>query len=177
MPEWFEFNTYQEELILPTELPDTGAEEWNWDCSSYWTNSYWKDNSCYTPKWVRVFSDTTHVKETTSFVCTIDTNTMKQLMHRIDEVQKQYTNVDYVCADIVAIENELKKLIDNLWTARNKVKVDSKRIESAHFVEFAAPTIKYITKTVFVKTCNLWFKYEKSLDACMPTLSPFTGIK
>jgi hypothetical protein len=80
---------------------------------------------------------------------------MKQLMHRIDEVQKQYTNVDYVCADIVAIENELKKLIDNLWTARNKVKVDSKRIESAYFVEFPAPTIKYITKTVFVKTCSL----------------------
>lgn len=176
-PERFPLVQYDEEIILPTELPDTGVEVWNWDCSSYWTNSYWKDSSCYTPKWVRVFNDTTHIKETTSFVCTIDTNTMKQLMHRIDEVQKQYTNVDYVCADIVAIENELKKLIDNLWTARNKVKVDSKRIESAYFVEFPAPTIKYITKTVFVKTCSLWFKYEKVLDACMPTLSPFTGIK
>jgi len=85
--------------------------------------------------------------------------------------------MDVMCMDIVKVENEIKNLVNELFISRNKTTSTSKTIETPKWIPFPAPTVKYITKTVSIKTCTIGYTYQKSLDACMPDMSPRTGAR
>lgn len=175
---WFRFVTPTDTIeILPEELPKTWAEEWNGDCSSYWASSYWKEWTCYTSKWARTFSKTITNTTDTKHVCTLDNNQLYKLMNSLQELELEYSKMDVMCIDIVKVENEIKDLVNQLFISRNKTTTNSKTIETAKWIPFPAPTVKYITKTIQVKTCGEWFTYQKSLDTCMPDMSPRTGAR
>lgn len=172
-PERFPLVQYDEEIILPTELPDTGVEVWNWDCSSYWTNSYWKEWTCFTSKWARTFSKTITNTTDTKHVCTLDDNQLSKLMNRLQQLELEYSKMDVMCMDIIKVENQIKDLVSELFVWRDKTITNSNTVETAKWIPFPAPTVKYITKTVTVKICWVWI-YDKQLDAC---IMPITGAR
>ena len=175
---WFTLLMPEDSIeILPEELPKTWAEEWNWDCSSYSANSYWKDNVCYTSNWARTFSKTITNTTDTKHVCLLDDNRIDNLIYVLKDLQQEYSKKDVMCIDIVKVENTLKDLVNELFISRNKTTTKSSTVETAKWIPFPAPTVKYITKTIQVKTCGEWFTYQKSLDACMPDMSPRTGAR
>ena len=165
---WFVFAQQKDTIeTLPLELPKTWAEEWNWDCSSYWTNSYWKEWVCYTPKWARTFSIEKTTTSTTQLTCAMTTQgSIDNLIDRLQELRREYMNNDYLCKDIVAIEKELHMLVDSIWLWQDKTVTKSTSKETPKRIPFPAPTVKYITKTVTVKVCNAGV-YDKALDTCI----------
>lgn len=165
---WFTFveNTAPIE-VLPDELPATWVEEWNGDCSSYGINSYWKDGACYTPKGLWYFEKQTNTSSKTLLTCVMTTDgSIDNLINRLTELRKEYLNNDYLCKDIVWIEKELHMLVDSIWMWRDKTITTSTNKETPKRLAFPAPTVKYITKTVTVKVCNMGV-YDKTLDTCI----------
>ena len=154
---------------LPEELPQTWVDVRNWDCSSYWANSYWKEWVCYTPKWAWTFNKNTI--QSSSIVCTLDDNRVDNLIYVIKDLQLEYSKQDVMCIDIIEHEQMLKDLVNELFKSRTKTTV--KQFESAKFIEFPAPTVKYITKTIKVKVCSQW-TYDKDLDTC---ILPITWVR
>lgn len=171
---WFTFIEQTDTIeVLPEELPKTWAEEWNWDCSSYWQASYWKDNVCYTSKWARVFSKTITNTTETKHVCTLDDNRIDNLIYVLKDLQQEYSKKDVMCIDIVEEEDILKYLVNELFKSRNKTTTNSKTVETAKWIPFPAPQVKRLTKTIQVKVCWVWI-YDKQLDAC---ITPITGAR
>lgn len=176
---WFTFVTPTDTIeILPEELPKTWAEEWNGDCSSYWASSYWKEWTCYTSKWARTFSKTITNTTDTKHVCTLDDNRLNNIINKLKQVQLEYSKMDVVCIDIIKVENEIKDLVNQMFLSRNKTTTNSKTVETAKWIPFPAPTVKYVKqvwqiKTVTVKVCWVWI-YDKTLDAC---ITPITGAR
>lgn len=165
---WFVFTEQKDTIeILPLELPKTWAEEWNGDCKSYHPSSYWKEWACYTPKGVWYFKEEIKTTSSTSLTCSMTTNgSIDNLIDRLKELKLQYMNNDYLCKDILSIEKELHALVDSIWLSRDKTITNTTKKETPKRLEFPAPTVKYITKTVSVKVCNMGV-YDKVLDTCI----------
>lgn len=164
---WFTFATPTNVIeTLPEELPKTWAEEWNGDCKSYHPSSYWKESVCYTPKWAWTFDKTITTTTDTKHVCLLDDNRLDNLIYVLKDLQKEYSKKDVMCLDIVSLEKSIKLLVDELFVSRNKTTTNSTAKETPKRIPFPAPTVKYITRTVSVKVCNMWV-YDKALDTCI----------